>query len=388
MARAKRRGNGEGTIYKRADGRYMGQVSLPNGKRKSVYGKTRAVVAKKLSDVFGAVKDGAPVPNERRTVADYLREWQAVHGRTLRGGTRWRYAALISVQICPRIGKKRLCRLTTGEVNALYLDMQANGCAPASIRQTHAILRKAFRDAERLELVARNVVQFASPPKLEASTKVLECLDDAGIRTFLKVARHNRLYAFYVVALSHGLRLGELLGLQWDAVDFERGVLHVRHQLQRKRAPRGDINRAGSWEFVPPKTKRSRRRIRLSQTAIAELRAHRARQNEERLRVGPAWDGSWGLVFSNRLGEPLHGTSVLRQNFRPLLAAAGLDASLTLHSLRHTYATQALGVHNVPVHVVSQVLGHSNVSTTLNVYAHVLPDMQERAAAASDAMLG
>jgi integrase len=191
----------------------------------------------------------------------------------------------------------------------------------------------------------------------------------------LEAAQGERLDALFVLALSSGMRLGELLGLRWRDVDLDAGTLQVRQILVRM--PSG-------LRFGEPKTKRSRRRISLSAGARDALRHHRARQAAERLRLGPVWEDH-DLVFANEIGKPLDAGNLLRRDFWRVLSKAGVPRC-RFHDLRHTCATLLLqqGVH---AKVVSELLGHSSIGMTLDIYSHVIPDMQQHAVSAMDAVL-
>jgi integrase len=202
-------------------------------------------------------------------------------------------------------------------------------------------------------------------------------LTPAQARTLLAAAAGDRLEALYMLALTTGMRQGELLALTWANVDLDTGALMVTATVQ--------YAAGGGFTFLPPKTKRSRRKIALPAAAVAALRKHKARQISERARVGSAWD-DLDLVFPNACGRPLDGTNVLRQQLQPLLRRAGLPP-IRFHDLRHTAATLPLR-KGVNPKIVSELLGHSSVSITLDIYSHVLPDMQEQAAAAMDEALG
>ncbi|HET9110690.1 MAG TPA: site-specific integrase, partial [Ktedonobacterales bacterium] len=180
----------------------------------------------------------------------------------------------------------------------------------------------------------------------------------------------------YVLALSTGMRQGELLGLRWREVDLDRATARVTATLQKTGA---------RLELAAPKTHRSKRQIALTPSAVSVLHAHRARQAEERLRAGAAW-ADWDLVFCNQVGGPLQKGNVLVKDFVPLLKRAGVRR-VRFHDLRHTAATLLLG-RGVPVKVVSELLGHASIAITLDVYAHVLPDMQAQAAEVMEAALG
>ena len=197
-------------------------------------------------------------------------------------------------------------------------------------------------------------------------------------RTLLAVAQGDRWEALYVLALHTGMRQGELLALRWRDVDLARGTLQVRATLQR--------TKEDGYTLTAPKTKHSQRRIKLGTAAVEALSAHRARQAEERLALGAIWDGTHDLVFPNTLGKPMDGIHLLRREFLPLLERAGLPR-IRFHDLRHTAATLLLG-RGVNPKIVSEMLGHASISITLDIYSHVLPDMQDQAAAAMDAALG
>jgi integrase len=200
----------------------------------------------------------------------------------------------------------------------------------------------------------------------------VEPLTQAQIGRFFRVLHGERLEALYVLALTTGLRRGELLGLRWDDVDLDAGRARVTRSLQRV---------SGRTMFVEPKSARSRRTLTLPAFVTTALKEHRRRQVRERLAAGEAWQDS-GLVFTTADGGPLDGMN-LTHHFQRLLRRAGLPQR-RFHDLRHSCATVLLGQH-VPARVVMEILGHSQISVTMNTYSHVLPAMQEEAAGLMEA---
>jgi integrase len=187
-------------------------------------------------------------------------------------------------------------------------------------------------------------------------------LSPIQVRVLLEAARGIRHEALYVVALHTGLRQGELLGLKWEDVDLEGGKLYVRRSL--KVADQGLV-------FGPTKNKASRRSVPLNKSAVAALKAHRLRQNEERLRLGELWEDH-GLVFPNRVGKPINHSNLYNREFKTLLKRAGLqDQGFTFHSLRHTFATELFRRGKHPK-IVQSLLGHSSITQTMDRYSHLL----------------
>jgi len=363
-----------GSIYKRqSDGRWVGSISLGTGKRKYVYGRTRADVAAKLTDALKARKDGLPSLGERQTVRDFLLEWLEAKRSSLRLRTWLRYEQFIRLHIVPGIGRIRLAKLSPQHLDSLYADRLRSGLSPASIRQLHAIVRSALSQADKWGLVQRNVARVVNPPRVIRKEIVTLSVDES--RHLLHEAQGDRLEALYVLALASGMRQGELLALHWRDVDLDKAAIKVTATLQR--TPEG-------FRFEEPKTATSRRQVELTRAAVDSLRRHRARQMEEHLRQGLSWSES-ALVFSNG-GKPIDNAALLRRSFYPLLERADLPR-IRFHDLRHTSATLLLseGVHPK---IVSEMLGHSNIAITLDLYSHVTPTMQRQAVAALDALLG
>jgi integrase len=205
----------------------------------------------------------------------------------------------------------------------------------------------------------------------------MQPVDAEQAAQLLRAAAGDPLEALYVLAVMTGMRQGELLGLQWADVDGDVGRLTVRHTLQ--------WSKGGAWSLDEPKTGHSRRTIKLPPTALQALKAHKARQAEQWLAIGPAW-ADHGLVFPNALGRPIEASNLLPCSYKRLLGRAGLPA-IRFHDLRHSYATLALR-NGVPVKVVSETLGHASITLTLDTYSHVLPDMQDDAAARMEGLLG
>jgi integrase len=230
------------------------------------------------------------------------------------------------------------------------------------------VIRKALGDAVKWNLIPRNVAEFSTPPKLmDSGRKELRTWTADQARSFLDGVTDDRLYAAWLLAVSTGMRRGEILGLRWEDVDLDALRLSVRQTC---------ITVDYRIEFSTPKTKRSRRSIALDRGMVSALRAHRKRQMEERLAIGYLYSDS-GLVFTKVDGKPLH-PDYFSQAFDRLVRRSRLPR-IRVHDLRHTYATLALaaGIHPK---VVSERLGHSTVAFTMDVYSHAVPGMEADAA--------
>jgi len=370
----KRRGSGEGSIYRRKDGRWAASLRLPGGRRKTFYGRTRQEVTAKLHQALRAREEGLPLERGRTTVGDWLRRWlEEVARPRLRPSTYRSYADIVRLHLLPSLGNLRLARLSPLEVQALLNRKLEEGLSPRRVQYVHAVLRAALEDAYRFQMVGRNVARLVSPPRAARPEVRPLTLEEA--RRLLATTRGHRLGALFVVALCTGLRLGELLALKWEDVDMERGALTVRRTLQRV---------GGELVWGEPKSARARRTVPLPAPALAALREHRRRQLEERLALGEAWQET-GLVFTSSIGTPLDPRGVQRLLQR-LLQQAGLR-HVRFHDLRHTAASflLALGVHP---RMAMETLGHSQVSLTLDTYSHVLPALQREAAERLGELLG
>jgi integrase len=371
-----KRGNGEGSIYQRRDGRWVAQVTRDDGPPKYYYGQTRDAVKRKLTQALHDQQEGLPLVGDRQTVAQYLEAWlTGTAQHRLRPRTFIRYQQLVRTHTLPTLGKLPLAKLTPQHLSQLYDAKRAAGLAPRSVQFLHAVLHSALKQALRWGLLPRNPAAAVQAPRPQR--RPMQALDAEQAGRLLTAAADDPLGALYVLALMTGMRQGELLGLQWADVDGEAGRLTVRHTLQ--------WHPGGRWTLDEPKTGHSRRTIRLPASALGALRAHRARQAADRLALGAAW-ADLGLVFPNGVGRPLRPANLADRTHRKLLARAGLPA-IRFHDLRHTYATLALG-SGVPVKVVSETLGHASITLTLDTYSHVLPDMQDDAAARMEALLG
>lgn len=382
----RRRGNGEGTITQRLDGRWEARVTLLDGKRKCFYGRTRQEVARKLTEARRALDTGAGViADERLTVAQYLELWlERMQPPRVRPSTHRRYMEQLA-HVIRAYGSLRLTRLKAAQLADLYARLQRptddahKPLSASSVHHIHTVLHEALDDAMKLDLVASNVADRVDAPKLRPPKMTPLTAEEA--QQLLDAARGDRLEALYVLALTSGMRLGELLALTWRYVDLEAGTLKVNASLQRVGAgPDG-------WQLSEPKTEHSRRQIALTPTAIAALRAHRARQLSERMLVGDLWKGHEGgdLVFCDAVGWRLNAQSLTRNAYRQLLKRAGLPRR-RFHDLRHSAATLMLKA-GVSLKVVSEMLGHTTITITGDVYGHVTPDMQRDAAGALEALL-
>lgn len=416
-----RRGRGEGSIRKRAPNRYEARFVGADGRRHSLYARSRPEAVAKLTSALRDLNLGIFVTGERQTVAQYLDAWLTDAARTRKPRTMQRYTQLVR-QHAAAIGAIELRRLTPQHIASLYsalaalraIEQRASAPAdgespirasnrqdgegdespaavrrdstntgtrggsvkptlsPSSIAQLHAVLHGALEQAVRWNLIPRNPAAAVKGPKVTKPD--ITPLTAEQVRTLLTAVQGDPLEALYVLAVTTGMRSGELLGLQWQDVDLEAGRVQVRRTLYWMQG----------WQLGTPKTAASIRSIALTESAVAALRSHRRRQAEELLgisiRIGPE-----SQVFTDRWGNPINGFHLTERLFKPLLRRADLPM-IRFHDLRHSAATLMLA-NGVNPKVVAEMLGHSSVTTTLNTYAHVLPTMQEDAARRLDSVL-
>jgi integrase len=371
-----KRGNGEGSLRKRPDGRWEARLRLPGGQRKHLYGDTRAEAVKQLQAFQHKLEHGTPVEASKLTVAQYLRDWlEGCRPPALEYQT-WRvYEIYIRVHLIPAFGSVKLTQLSPQQLQKFYTDKLASGKSSTYVRHIHACIHRALEDALRFGFIERNVADLVKAPPMRK--RPMAVYTPEQVKILLQTAKGERLEALYVLALSTGMRLGEMLGLKWRDVDVENGVVQVQTTLK--------LAAGGGRVVGKPKTAGSQRKVMLTPTAITALKNHRVRQLEERLQTGTAWHDS-GLVFVNTIGNALDPTNVYKYQYRPMIKRAGLPM-IRLHDLRHTAATLLLlsGIHPK---VVSELLGHSSINITLNLYSHVLPDMQASATGAMERLIG
>ncbi len=351
-----RRSRGDGAIYQRSDGKWCGALDLgytPEGKRrrKVLYGKTRAEVARKLSKAQREYAQTGMLVTDAITVEAWLNHWleQVVRQRA-RPSTLTAYRNKIDLHVLPEIGRRRLDKLEPQHLRALDNTMHAKRLSPATRHVVHAIIRRALKVAHREGKVTRNVAELIdAPTKKQAQRETLTVLE---ILAILRAAEGDPFESRWLAALTLGLRQGEALGLSWEDVDFAAGIITVRHALVK--------DAAGRLVLGEPKTEKSKRRLPLLPRLERALRAHHQRCGS------PAR----GLVWSMPDGEPIHPRRDWGE-WQALLDRAGVR-HVRLHDARHAAATllAALGAQNT---TVRDILGHSTTALTANVYQSQMP---------------
>lgn len=358
----KKRGNSEGSIYRRGDGRWAAALTLTGTGRRTFYGKSRQEVARRLAAAIRDRDQGIPVVPEKTAVASYLRTWLEGIESTIRPGTWVRYEEYVRLHINPSLGHHRLSRLAPQHVQELYSTKLAEGLSPTSVRHLHAVLHLALKQALRWGLAGRNATEAVLPPRRNRTNFRALSPEEAG--RLIDAARGDRLEALYILAISTGARQGELLALKWREVDLTAGTIQIRATLRQ------------DGTFSEPKTDKARRQISLPGVALEALKAHRVRQLEERLSAGSLWQDH-DLVLCNAVGRPLDANNMRRRSFAHVLRRAGLQR-MRFHDLRHSTASLLLsqGVHPK---VVQELLGHSQIAITMDTYSHLLPTLQKDA---------
>lgn len=373
-AKRGKRADGEGTAFKRADGRYTVRVMYKDTDGRTRYKEfTRETQGSALTaarEFRRKLATGERLFTARQTLAQFLDNAWLPANETRRPGTRMNYS-----YNARRISKV-IGHVPLGELNGQHVQYLVNQLskqyAPRTVQRARDVLRNALNDAIRWGLISKNATAGVKLPTVEKYRP--QILTPAQVRQFLTANADDRLEAIYRLGLL-GLRRGEALGLRWKDLDLAAGTLTVAVSLQY-------IDKR--LVLVPPKTPESRRTLHLPASVQAALERHRRRQERERQFAGGRWQDH-GLVFCTTVGTPIAPRNLLR-SLRDALERAGLPR-MRFHDLRHSCATM-LAAEGVPPKTAQKILGHSDVRTTLAIYTHVLEDDEKAAAAVLDRLLG
>jgi integrase len=384
MAKSRKRGQNEGGIHHRSDGRWEARLNLGwhDGKRvrKGYFAATREEVAKLLAAAKTEHDRGVPIPHSGITVAKYLTDWLETVRSSVRPRTYESYELHIRHHINPEIGNVRLSALRPEHIRGLLKRKLASGLPPQTVVHMRTVLNTALRQAIGDRLLSWNPVSSVKRPKVPRRPH--SEFTSAQARAFLVAAEEKRLGPAFAIGLSLGLRRGEILGLRWRDIDLDASTLRVAQTIQRVRAK---VIGAAGFVVSEPKTELSRRTLVLPAMIVPLLRHHRARQAQERLTAGSDWnDALGGLVFTTPLGRPIEPKDV-KAEFKATLAAAKLP-DMRLHDLRHA-AASFLIAQGLPLRLVMEVLGHSTIALTANTYGHIERGMMADAASRMDALL-
>jgi integrase len=387
MAKSRKRNQNEGSIFQRKDGRWCATIDLgwENGKRKrkSFYGVTAADVQERLLKARSDHSQGLPVAIERQTVGQFIDDW-LVH--TLRARAKPRsfesFSAIHRLHIKPALGKFQLQKLAPQHIQRLLDDKGKAGLSAQSVTNIRTVLRTALAQALKWGLVPRNSAALVTAPRIVR--KQIEPLDPENARKFLAAAEGSPFIALYTIAITLGLRRGEVLGLRWSDIDLEGRALRVNQAIQRLLTGSDERGKRSELRATETKTDGSRRTIALPDSVIRALKIQRARQAQIRLAAGLSWTDH-GLIFTNTAGGPLEPV-ILNRDYKATLKVANLPSTLRFHDLRHSAAflLLAAGVHP---RAIMELLGHSSITITMNVYGHVMPAMMREAADTMDAVL-
>ena len=360
---AGKRANGEGTIYQRKDGRWVAAATIVTmsgiNKRIERYGRTREEARMKRDATLAAAQTGIPVPDRKVKLADYIDYWlEQVVKTNQRPKTYEQYELSSRLYLKPGLGKRAIGDLTIPSLQAFFTGLLAEGHSVRTVQVARTTLSAVLTNAQREELVNRNVARLVKLPQY--IPKEITPWSIAEARQFLAAAAENRLYPAFALLLFYGLRRGEVLGLRWCDIDFDKGVLHIRQQLQR-------VGR--TLAFGPVKTKAGQRDLPLLPKIAEGMQAHQQRQANARGRLNE-WRGSGDdqeLVFTTSVGSPIEPRNFVR-SFWGICNASDLRV-IKLHHLRHTTATLLKDLR-VPARDAQLILGHASQWTTEQIYQH------------------
>lgn len=349
----------------------VGYDELGKRKQKWFSGyKSSKEAERAMAEKITEIESGSFVEPSTEYLKDFFIRWLKLKKDQVKPSTLDTYKRMVKNHVIPKIGHIRIDKLKPAHLDKMYGLMKRERLSSGSIAKTHNIIKTALNQALAYGDISRNPALVVKPPRIER--KEIQCWDEEQVRSFLNLAREDRYFIAFYLALTTGMRQGEILGLKWNDIDINEQKLIVYRTLSHS----GD-------HFGDTKTSGSRRSISLTKSTIEELKKHYAELRKERVKLGPAYEDH-GLVVSTSLGSHVLPRNLVRSWYK-LLKKSGLP-KIRFHDLRHTHATLMLkqGVHPK---IVSERLGHSNVRITLDTYSHLLPGLQEAAADKFDEFL-
>lgn len=390
-----KRANGEGTVFERKDrpGHIRGEFTYRNPDTgevdtKKFNGRTRKEVLAAGKAWLDSRGSGLVSLADKITLAEWIDRWLKDYAEPrIRVKSYEKYEGCLRLHVKPYLGAVRLAALREPDITRLFNELMKSGAARVdeagihpglsaiTVKNTRRYLCMCLDQAVKSGLLRRNVAKDTKPPKVEKQT--IRALTAEQSKALLKVAKEKgeTIYMAILLALSTGMRRGELLALHWTDVDVKGGTVTVNQSV---------TTAGGKIIWTKPKTTGSIRKIPLPPDVTAELKRFKTWQTEHKFVMGDKWENS-GLVLANMFGRLNHPGGFSQEYFKPLLPKAGLPSDVKLHDLRHTHATLLLQ-QGINIKVVAERLGHSNTTLTMNVYSHVMPDMQDAAVEALTGM--
>ncbi|MGD8457029.1 MAG: site-specific integrase [Anaerolineales bacterium] len=368
---AKRRANHEGSIFKTKHGTWRAQITI-QGKRLSKNFDTQRECQDWLRKTRDKIEAGLTYEYSQKIYGDFLNNWMLSTKSTLTHNTWSHYNQIVGDYIIPELGKIKLVDLKPEHIQALYEKKLREGKGPRLVQYIHAIIRKSLNHALKLGVINRNPALATNPPKRHQ--KEMSILMENQVQALIIAGQHqdHPYIRIYQLAISTGMRQGEILGLQWKDIDWERMTIHIRRQLRNVYG--------GGLEFAPPKSKAGIRKVKVGTQVMGIMEEQKLRVAKMAFKNTEKWQDQ-DLVFPGKTGKPL-AHSYVTTLLQKLLSDAGLP-KIRFHDLRHTAASLMLN-SGVPVLVVSKRLGHAKPSITLDVYGHLISSMQEFAAEVMD----
>jgi len=365
-----RRAHGEGTIYKRKDGRWQASLQL-DGRRKTIYGKTRTEVAEKLRQLQGVARENGHLPDAGKlTLGEYLTRWLEQAECRLRPTTLLDYRTIAEKHVIPHVGTIRLSRLDPMRIARLYAALAKAGMSGRRREQVHGFLHKVLADAHKWGLLPNNPASMVDKPKRERKERTLWTPEEISrFIASVQAGEHGQYGPLLGFLLASGCRVGEALGLRWSDIDWKAGTVRIERQI---------VHVGREAIESEPKTKAGIRTISLPTWGLGVLRQQRARVAACRLKAGSAWQES-SRVFPTEVGTVPHRRNVERA-LDEACGRLGLPR-IRVHDLRHLHLSM-LAMAGVPVKVAQARAGHATAAVTMAVYSHVLGDADKQAAGA------
>jgi len=389
---AKKRGNGEGCIRQLKDGWWEARIMIGYNEKgkpkfKTFTSKKRNVVANKLSDYIANQKSVAPEVASKDTLEKWLNRWiEEYVVNNVKTSTRISYEGIVKHQLIPRIGKLKLCELKKTDIENMYSQLLVNGRADGkgglnikTIENVALCLHKALQTALEHEYILKNPADSAKVPTLKrinATKKEIEILTKDEQKALVAVCDYSAYGMGIITALNTGVRLGELLGLTWQDVDFDKKTISISKQVSRLHDYSSNAKAKTKLGIQKDtKTSASTRIISMNNYLVERLLKYKEMQEENIKKWGKAYQ-NLNMVFAREDGFYID-PSTFRDKYLKMLQIAGLK-HYKFHALRHTFATRALEA-GIDVKVVSKILGHAGVQITMDTYMHVLPELQSEA---------